>query len=208
MKLRKRLPESRSQKRERLAGERERRAVDRDLALKRREMWLQQQEENLDVWKTWRRAVNRRLESEEAYARFEATHRALWDFFRHVGLPAADTTIAIQRWRDGLPFEVEPIVAWVEDGPRQRDLPLWRLLRRQRLDEGQKERLRTMALRLVDLPYWHRGFREGARLARVLDGDAFRAALGARRLRGGESGARAAAMLAQLEQARRMGTGR
>ena len=42
MKLKKRLPESRSQKKERLAADRDRRELDREQALGRREAWLAQ----------------------------------------------------------------------------------------------------------------------------------------------------------------------
>lgn len=201
MKLRKRLPESRSQKKLRLAGERELRNADRTLARHRREMLVRQQEESLQLWKTWRGAVKRRLDSDDAYDHFESTHRALWDFFRHYGMPDAETTIALQRWRDGLTFEVEPLVGWAERGPRRGDLPLLALIKRQTLDDSQRERLRVLVLRIVDLPYFHRNFRGYARLARVLDSPAFRAALEVRTL--GDN-PRADAILAHLEQESRM----
>lgn len=204
MKLRKRLPESRSQKKERLAGERARRETERERLLKRREAWLVQQEEAFAVWREWRRAVNRRLESGDAYAHFEAVHRQWWDWIRHVGMPDAELTIAIQRWRDGLPFDPEPVVAWLEEGPRRGDAPLLRLSRRLPLDEAQKARLRTLVLRLVDLPYWHRAFRAYARLAPILDTPLFRAALQARQAAGGAPGCHADALLDALDQAARM----
>ena len=201
MKLRKRLPESRSQKKQRLAGERERRIADRALARRRHEMLLRQKEESLQIWIVWRGAVKRRNDSDEAYAHFEQTHRALWDFFRHWGMPDADTTLALQRWKDGRPFPVDPLVGWAEDGPRRGDLPLLALLKRQRFTDDQAERLRALVLRIVDLPYWHRNFRGYARLARGLDSDSFRAALHGRALLGSQ---RAAAVLAHLEQEARM----
>lgn len=201
MKVRKRLPESRSQKKLRLAGERELRNSERTLARHRREMLLRQQEESLQLWKVWRGAVKRRNDSDDAYAHFEATHRALWDFFRHFGMPDADATLALQRWKDGRPFEVEPLVGWAERGPRRGDLPLLALIKRQPIDEPQKERLRALVLRIVDLPYFHRNFRGYARLARRLDSPGFRAALRVRAIGGNP---RAVAVEAHLEQEARM----
>lgn len=198
MKLRKRLPESRSRKRERLASERDLRRSDRELALQRKEHWLRGQEENLAVWKEWRRAVNRRLDSADDHARFEEVHRRLWDYFRHAWMPDAETTLALQRHADGLPVDWTPVVERVAAGPRRGDRAYWRLLRKASLTDAHRDRLREVIVRAVDLSYWHIGFPELARLARRADTPALRSDLLERLELGEGIGARARRVLAVL----------
>jgi hypothetical protein len=169
MKLRKRLPESRSEKRERLKSEKQNRVSDRELALRRKELWLRQQDESLEVWKQWRRAVKHRLDSDDAYRHFEETHLALWDWFRHAGMPGAEATLAMQRRADGLPFDIDPIVDWIASGPRRADATLWDWVARAELDDPQRAAVGAMVLRVVDLPFWFRGFSRLRRLARAID---------------------------------------
>jgi len=167
MKLRKRLPESRAEKRERLKSEKQNRLSERELALRRKELWLRQQEESREVWKVWRRAVKHRLDSDASYAEFEKTHLALWDWFRHVGMPDAEATLAMQRRADGKPFSMEPLVNWVASGPRRADSTLWRWVAATPLDPDQKRAIGAMVLRAVDRPYCFRGFRRLGPLVRT-----------------------------------------
>jgi hypothetical protein len=210
-KLKKRLPESRSQKKERLDGERSRRVADRELALKRRERWLSQQEETLVVWKEWRHAIKHRLDSDAAYARFEAAHQQWWDWFRHYGMPDADVTIALQRLRDGRPADPQPLIDLLANSPPGRFASLLRPLRRMLPTPPSPEMRRPLievVVRVVDLPFWHRDFRAYARLARRIDDPSLRAALQARVLLGGEIGARAAEVLRYLDFSQSVGRGR
>jgi len=195
MKLRRRLPESRSRKKERLASERDLRRSDRDLALQRKERWLKDREENLAVWKEWRRAVNRRLDSSDDYARFEDVHRRLWDFFRHAWMPDAETTISLQRYADGLPVDWTPVLERVAAGPRRGDRVLWRLLRRAELSASHREMLVPLVVRVVDLPYWHTGFPELARLARHAWSDGLASELAVRAVGGGGTSDRVRAVI-------------
>lgn len=167
MKLRKRLPESRAEKRERLKSEKQNRLSERELALRRKELWLRQQEESRDVWKVWRRAVKHRLDSDASYAEFEQTHLALWDWFRHAGMPDSEATLAMQRRADGKPFPMEPLVNWVATGPRRADSTLWRWVASTPLTPDQKQAIGAMVLRAVDRPYFFRGFRRLGPLARA-----------------------------------------
>lgn len=196
MKLKKRLPESRSQKRERLASDRDRRALDRAQMFDRREAWLAQQEQGKALYHEWHHAVTNRLTSEEAYARFEEIHAHYWDFFRHAGLPSTELSLAIQRHRDGKPGEPEPIIAALEIRITKRLLRIAKqVARRGALSENQKCRLCTLILACIDFPRWHREFTELARLARALAHPELRAQLEARL-----PDAHAAALLQHLDQ--------
>jgi len=202
VKLRKRLPETRAEKRERLQSEKQNRISDRELALRRKELWLRQQEENLEVWKTWRRAVKHRLDSDAHYRVFEDTHRALWDWFRHAGMPDSEATLAMQRKADGLPYESEPLVHWIASGPRRADFVLWRWVADFPLDDAQRRAVGAMILRAVDCPYWYRGFRRLGPLAVAADSRWLRTELASRVARDNSDGigARAGWLLGCLER--------
>ena len=204
MKLRKRLPETRAEKRERLQSEKQNRLSDRELALRRKELWLRQQEENLGAWKTWRRAVKHRLDSEAHYRVFEDTHRALWDWFRHAGMPDSEATLAMQRKADDLPYESEPLVHWIASGPRRADWVLWRWVADMTLDETQRRSVGAMILRVVDTPYWYRGFRRLGPLALAADSPWLRTELESRSAQNNSDGivARAGWLLGYLERSK------
>ena len=114
MKLKKRLPESRSQKKDRLASDKDRKGIERERAMARREQWMAQQEKQSALFHEWRHAVKTRLESDDAYARFEKIHLGYWDYFRHAGMPSAELSLAVQRWRDGRPVDPEILVSALE----------------------------------------------------------------------------------------------
>lgn len=180
MKLKKRLPESRSQKKERLAADRDRRALDREQALGRREAWLAQHDRGKALYHEWRNATLHRLDSDDAYAHFEAVHRSYWDLFRHIGMPTTELSLALQRHRDGKPFDPEPLVEELE--VQVRFLPriahlLKQLARAGRLSDEQQGRLHSVLCRQLAFDGWHRHFRTLARLARALDSAALRARL-------------------------------
>lgn len=172
MKLKKRLPESRSQKKERLAADRDRRELDREQARDRREAWLAQHDRGKALYHEWRNATLHRLDSDTAYAHFEAVHRSYWDLFRHIGMPSTELSLALQRHRDGKPVDPEPLVEELESQviflPRIAHL-LKQLARAGRLSDHQQSRLHAVLCRQLAFDGWHRHFRVLARLARALD---------------------------------------
>ena len=173
MKLKKRPPESRSQKRERLAADRGRREMDREQARDRREAWLAQHDKGKVLFHEWRNAVQHRLDSDAAYVNFEAVHRRYWDLFRHIGMPSTELSLALQRHRDGKSVNPEPVVEELETQvyfrPQLAHLAK-QLVRENTLTDEQVARLRTVLLRRVAFAGWHRHFRYLVRLARALDG--------------------------------------
>jgi hypothetical protein len=171
VKLKKRLPESRSQKKERLASDKDRKGIERERAMARREQWIAQQEKQSAHFHTWRHAVNNRLESDEAYARFEEIHRGYWDYFRHVGMPDTELSLAIQRWRDGRSVDAEVLVsALVEDEYFSRHLASFvrKLARSRQLSGNQVRRVQRFVLIYAEYPGWHADYRHLARLARAV----------------------------------------
>lgn len=182
MKLKKRLPESRSQKKERLAADRDRRALDRAQARDRREAWLAEHDRSRALYHEWRSAVVHRLDSEEAYQRFEEIHRCYWDLFRHIGLPSTEVSLALQRHKDARPADPEPLVEALESAPH---FPthiahaLKQQLRAGELTPGQKARVRAVVVHHCGFIGWHKSLRALVRLARVLDGPELRTALAA-----------------------------
>jgi len=137
--------------------------------LDRREAWLAQQDVGKVLYLEWRHAVDHRLESDAAYARFEEVHTRYWNYFRHVGLPNTELSLALQRHKDGKPVDPEPIVTALEERVTKRLLRLAKqLVRAGACSESQKRRLRALVLRCSDLPKWHREFPELARLTRAL----------------------------------------
>lgn len=172
MKLKKRLPESRSQKKERLAADRDRRELDREQALGRREAWLAQHDRGKALYHEWRNATLHRLDSDAAYAHFEAVHRSYWDLFRHIGMPSTELSLALQRHKDGKPVDPEPLVEELETQLKFRPHVahlLRQLLRAGALSPSQQDRVCSVLLRRLAYDGWHRHFRALARLARALD---------------------------------------
>ena len=172
MKLKKRLPESRSQKKERLAADRDRRAMERVQALDRREAWLAQHDRSKVLFLEWRNAVVHRLDSDAAYERFETVHRRYWDLFRHVGLPSTELSLTLQRHHDGKPLDPEPLVDELEHqthfSPRVAQL-VKQLAREGTLSENQRLRVQAVIVRRAAFPGWHRHIRYLARLARAVN---------------------------------------
>ena len=169
MKLKKRLPESRSQKKERLASDKDRKGVERERALARREQWIAQQEKQSALFHEWRHAVQNRLESDDAYARFESVHRGYWDYFRHAGMPSAELSLAIQKWRDARPVEPEVLVsALVESEKFSRHVAdlVRKLARAGQLSHNQVRCVQRFVLHHARFPGWHTDYRHLARLAR------------------------------------------
>lgn len=171
MKLKKRLPESRSQKKERLASDKDRKGIERERAMARREQWIAQQEKQSALFHEWRHAVQNRLESDEAYARFETVHRGYWDYFRHAGMPDTELSLTIQRWHDGRSIDAEVLVsALVERASFSRHLASFvrKLARAGRLSENQARRVQRYVLVHASFPGWHADYRHLARLARAV----------------------------------------
>lgn len=180
MKLKKRLPESRSQKKERLAADRDRRELDREQALGRREAWLAQHDRSKVLFHEWRNAVLHRLDSDTAYANFEAIHRSYWDLFRHIGMPSTELSLALQRHRDGKPLDPEPLIEELETQSKFRPQLAHltkQLVRKKRLTDDQLARLRAVLLRHLAFEGWHRHWCHLTRLARALEGAELRAQL-------------------------------
>ncbi|WP_394796262.1 hypothetical protein [Armatimonas sp.] len=180
MKLKKRLPESRSQKKERLAADRDRRELDREQALGRREAWLAQHDRSKVLFHEWRNAVLHRLDSDTAYANFEAVHRSYWDLFRHIGMPSTELSLALQRHRDGKPVDPEPLLEELETQSKLRPQLAHltkQLVRKKRLTDDQLARLRAVLLRHLAFEGWHRHWCHLTRLARALEGPELRAQL-------------------------------
>ncbi len=171
MKLKKRLPESRSQKKERLAADRDRRAMERVQALDRREAWLAQHDRSKVLFHEWHNAVVRRLDSDAAYERFEATHRRYWDLFRHVGLPSTELSLTLQRHHDGKPLDPEPLVDELEHQTHFSPLVAHltkQLARENALSPEQRLRVQAVIVRRAAFDGWHRHIRYLARLARAV----------------------------------------
>jgi hypothetical protein len=177
VKLKKRLPESRSQKRERIAADRDRRAMEREQARDRREAWLAQHDRSKVLFHEWRNAALHRLDSDEAYTHFEEVHRRYWDLFRHIGMPSTELSLTLQRHRDGKPLDPEPLVEELETQARFHPAIahlVKQLLREDQLSPHQKCRVRAVLLRRLAFEGWHRHFRHLVRLARALDGPELR----------------------------------
>ena len=146
--------------------------MEREQALDRREAWLAQHDRGKALFHEWRNAVLRRLDSDEAYARFEDVHRRYWDFFRHIGMPTTELSLALQRHRDGKPVNPEPLVEELENQPHFRPHVahlLKQLAREGALSQEQQQRVGTVLLRHLTFPGWHRCLRDLTRLARALD---------------------------------------
>jgi hypothetical protein len=172
VKLKKRLPESRSQKRERIAADRDRRAMEREQARDRREAWRAEHDRGRVLFHEWRNAVVRRLDSDEAYTHFEEVHRRYWDLFRHIGMPSTELSLTLQRHRDGKPLDPEPLVEELETQARFHPAIahlVKQLVREGALTSNQEHRVRAVLLRRLAFEGWHRHFRHLARLARALD---------------------------------------
>lgn len=149
--------------------------------LERREAWLAQQEQGKALYHEWRYAVANRLNSDEAYARFEGIHQRYWDFFRHAGLPSTELSLALQRHYDGKPGDPQPILEALEARITKRLLRIAKQQAYQKaFSEQQRQRLHMLLLSCVDFPRWHREFTELARLARAVATPEFRAQLEAR----------------------------
>ena len=168
----------------------------------RREQWMAQQERQSALWHTWRHAVKSRLESDEAYTRFEKIHRGYWDYFRHVGMPDTELSLAVQRWRDGRPVDSEVLVLALEERERFcapiADM-VRKLARAGLLSESQVRRVQIYVLRHAGFAGWHGNFRHLARLARaVLENDL------AERIAELPRTSMTAALLAHLDQENKM----
>ncbi len=160
-KLKKRLPESRSEKRERLASEKDRKAHERALFRVRREKCGLV----LRILKDWRIAVERRLDSDEAYARFDAIHRRDWDIIRPIWLPSVAISLEYQHLLDGKPADPEPLLEYLsQDSPKSQKL--LRKIKKLVLDPVQTDRLHTIALDVLAQPRWHARTREYIALLR------------------------------------------
>jgi hypothetical protein len=160
-KLKKRLPESRSEKRERLASEKDRKAIERALFRVRREKCGLV----LRILQDWRIAVERRLDSDEAYARFEATHTRDWDIIRPIWLPSVACSLEYQHLLDGKPTDPEPLLDYLsQDPPNSRKL--LRQFKKLVLTPTQTERLHTIALGILAQSHWHARTREYIALLR------------------------------------------
>ena len=171
MKLKKRLPESRSQKKERLASDKDRKGIERERAIARREQWIAQQEKQSALFHEWRHAVKNRLDSDDAYARFEEVHRGYWDYFRHAGMPDTELSLTIQRWRDGRSVDAEVLVsALVAQEKFSRHLASFvrKLARAGELSGNQVRRVQRFVLAHAAFPGWHADYRHLARLARAV----------------------------------------
>jgi hypothetical protein len=164
-KLKKRLPESRSEKRERLASEKELRGRDRQLAQARQLQWREQQKRNETLFREWRSAVAHRLDSGEAYLHFEAVHRRDWDLIRPIWLPNVDCSLAYQRLLDGKSADPEPLLDFLSDGhPKPRRF--LRKLKKLALTPMQTDRLHKIVLENLAQPRWHARTREYVALLR------------------------------------------
>jgi hypothetical protein len=160
-KLKKRLPESRSEKRERLASEKDRKAAERALFRVRREKCGLV----LRILQDWRIAVERRLDSDEAYARFEAIHLRDWDIIRPIWLPDVTCSLEYQHLLDGKPTDPEPLLEYLSKDPPNSQ-KLLRQFKKLVLTPTQTEQLHTIALEALAKPYWHARTREYIALLR------------------------------------------
>lgn len=196
-KLKKRLPESRSEKRERLASEKELRSRDKELARARLAQQKSDTQQRNTLLREWRAAVDNRLLSEEAYTYFETIHTRDWDLIRPYWLPNVELSLAVQRLADGREGDPQPIIEWLETGPNYPAMGL-HLLKRARLSDCQWLRLQTLVLQVVTQPEKVFQFRYWLRLARKLYTPPFREQVAAL------SGERARMLLAHLDQERSM----
>ncbi len=160
-KLKKRLPESRSEKRERLASEKDRKAHERALSRVRREKCGLV----LRILKDWRIAVERRLDSDEAYARFEAIHRRDWDIIRPIWLPNVECSLEYQHLLDEKPTDPEPFLDYLCEDPVN-SRKLLRNLKKMSLSSTQTERIHVISLQALAKPGWHARTREYIALLR------------------------------------------
>ena len=202
MKLKKRLPESRSQKKERLAADRDRRTLDREQALGRREAWLAQHDRGKALYHEWRNAILHRLDSDAAYAHFESVHRSYWDLFRHIGMPSTELSLALQRRCDGKAFSPEPLVEALETQTHFSPLVahlIKQFARDNALSPEQCRRVQAVIVRRFVFVGWHRHFRHLVRLARALDSTELR-----QQLQSLPSTPQLAHLQAHLEQETRM----
>lgn len=146
--------------------------MEREQALERREAWLAQQDRGKALFHEWRSAVSRRLDSDDAYARFEKVHQRYWDFFRHIGMPSTELSLALQRHRDGKPVNPEPLVEELEHQPHFHPRiahVLKQLARTGALSHEQERRVVRVLLHHLAFPGWHRNLRDLTRLACALD---------------------------------------
>jgi hypothetical protein len=199
-KLKKRLPESRSEKRERLASESELNRRQKEQARARHAVRQKQQERESQVFLEWRTLMKRRLE-------FEAFHRQYWDYFRFSGMPDAELALTVQRWKDTKPVAPEVVLEYLES-QRRLSVPLARIAKqlafRGEWSEGQRRRLQKMVLRHLEAPRWHANFKYLARLSRALDDETFYDEVHVRSLRSDIGGEMAIALLTHLRQERTM----
>jgi hypothetical protein len=196
-KLKKRLPESRSEKRERLASEKELRGRDKELARARMAQWQADAKQRNTMLREWRVAVDNRLASDKAYAHFEVIHARDWDLIRPVWLPNVELSLALQRLADGRVADLEPIISWLESEPRYPRYGL-HLLKKARFSNCQRRRLQALVLRVLGHPEPVCGLRYWLRLGRKLGTPAFREQVAAL------PGERAQRLLAHLNQERTM----
>ncbi|MGC4043861.1 MAG: hypothetical protein QM758_08635 [Armatimonas sp.] len=196
-KLKKRLPESRSEKRERLASEKELRSRDKELARARLAQLKTDAQYRDTLLREWRIAVDNRLLSDEAYVRFEAIHSRDWDLIRPYWLPNVELSLAVQRLIDGRDTDPEPIIAWLETGPSHPATAL-HLLKRANLSDCQRIKLQALVLHTLARTTPICSFRYWIRLARKLYTPAFHDQVTML------PGERARILLAHLEQERTM----
>lgn len=145
--------------------------MERVQALDRREAWLAQHDRSKLLFHEWRNAVVRRLDSDEAYERFETVHRRYWNLFRHVGLPSTELSLALQRHHDGKPLDPEPLIDELEHQTHFSPLVAHltkQLARDNALSPEQRLRVQAVIVRRAAFNGWHRHVRCLARLARAV----------------------------------------
>jgi hypothetical protein len=170
------LPESRGQRRKRLAQV----DTERNLGRESARVWEERHREFLEsYWDAYRH----RLESDALYAHFDALQARLYDLPPPANLPHAhreslEFERANQRMLDSHPVDWDVLIAFLERDPytgcsgylKEKIL---RRLKRAPLTETQKARLRAMLLAQVCKPP-RREARDYCRLAIVLDEPSFR----------------------------------
>ncbi|MGC4043862.1 MAG: hypothetical protein QM758_08640 [Armatimonas sp.] len=209
-KLKKHTSESRSEKRERLAEQEY-----NDQIARAQQDQLYNQERQLV--REWHSILKNRLDSDEAYARFETFLRQKDNRPDNWRTDNPEPLIAIYRHKDGKSIDPEIILHALEQEPRLSMVHLRiakQLAFKGLWSESQLQRLRVMVLRHLSYREalvlksrfhgWHRCFLGLARLARAITDDSFEAQVHLLVSNSGATGEMAARLIVHLEQERNM----
>lgn len=195
---------SRVLKRERLAAQQEKHKHATELAHAQK---AQAEDELVRLQQEWRMLLKLRLDSPEAYARFEAFHLEYADNFYYSRVKNAALSLLVIHQRDGKPVDPTTVLNVIEQEPYIRALFLHiakQLAVQGKWTDAQRQRLQELVLEHVLAGKWDKSSKPFFRLARAITDDAFEARVRGLQNHRGTTGELATWVADHLEQERLM----